>query len=496
MSDSVLRKPIIEKNRIVRLRAYARNRPKSTTPSSDDLVSLNESLKLQLANPNQDRNSPEYLNQLIRRLLYPTVDCYNFRDYLPSLTSSNKVDLYLYPVIGLLLKNFVHGWYKNITDDTQFIEQILIVISQITRDLEKRLGELDLLELLLDDIPLILDNHLRMYRKVIGELGSVFLPYDMIDSAFDHLESHKALTDDPDDEVLYLRVLAGQLLKILLPDTERDSSLTFSFLNTLVSDLLLRITTEKLAQPYQLFEVITKICQAILNEKEEDTNTNSNDKPIEKQDSPTQVQKQPDASFTGFFYKVLSKVSHFIAHSTSLNFIKKSHSHEPISISSLYVFEFLNNLFQLYKHRPVLYSTLASLNIILRTPNVNHFLTNIISNTLVKSLSSESLIILILKSARSNLFPQDDAMGPARIDPDLEEYEQIRTTTKTALYKVALKYKLFTKVVICNDLEVDLDNILEDFLTSLENKRLNKHLVYRLLDLIILRLVPEMGSDH
>ena len=58
---------------------------------------------------------------------------------LPALTSSPNVDLELYALIAVIFRDFVHKWYAQITSDTGFVEEVVIVIAHVTRALEERL---------------------------------------------------------------------------------------------------------------------------------------------------------------------------------------------------------------------------------------------------------------------------------------------------------------------------------------------------------------------
>ncbi|KAH3675889.1 hypothetical protein WICMUC_002459 [Wickerhamomyces mucosus] len=471
------KKPTISKTRIVKLKSYTRVKTKSKTnladispsPSSESLGRVTN----QKTRPNIIKSSPEYLNHLIRKLFFPHLDCTTYHDILPSLTSSNKIDLYLYPFLGLLIRNFINRWYERITDDQEFVNELITTVSSITRKLETKLKKVDLIELLLDDLPLIFEEHLKTYRKIHSELGSTFLPFDTINSAFDHLQNHRALTNDPKEEYYYLKILSNMIVQKLLPD--KDSTLVLTFVNDLLGDMLLKQIIEKISQPYQMFEILTKICEIIVDEDEKTENPY-----VEVVHEPISVKAK----------KVLSSLSHFIAYTTSINSIEKQ---SPTIVSSLHVFTFLDNFFQIHTYRPVLYSTLCSLARLLKNSYANHFSINLITNTFIKMLGSEDLFCKIFEVARENMFPQDDIMGAPRIEPDLQELEAIRKTTKESLRKVLIKYSYLTKFLICDDLTLELDDILEDFLTSFEKRRLNKHLAYRILDLVILRLFPEFS---
>jgi len=82
-------------------------------------------------------------------------------DFLPPLTSSNAVDLQLYALIAINIKDFVQTWYSKITPDHAFVDEVLQIIAHCTRGLEQRLRAVDLESLLLDEIPSLLDDHLR-----------------------------------------------------------------------------------------------------------------------------------------------------------------------------------------------------------------------------------------------------------------------------------------------------------------------------------------------
>jgi len=81
-------------------------------------------------------------------------------DLLPPLTSSNAVDLQLYAIISVIIKEFVQAWYTKITPDQAFVNESIQIIAHCTRGLEQRLRKVDLEALVLDEIPALLDSHL------------------------------------------------------------------------------------------------------------------------------------------------------------------------------------------------------------------------------------------------------------------------------------------------------------------------------------------------
>lgn len=82
-------------------------------------------------------------------------------ELLPPLTSSNEVDLELYALISIIIREFVHTWYSKITPDHVFVEEVVKIIAHCTRALEQRLRKVDLEALLLDELPDLLEVHFQ-----------------------------------------------------------------------------------------------------------------------------------------------------------------------------------------------------------------------------------------------------------------------------------------------------------------------------------------------
>lgn len=85
-------------------------------------------------------------------------------ELLPPLTSSNEVDLQLYALIAIVLKDAVQSWYGKITPDHVFVDEVVHVIAHCTRALEERLRNVDLEALILDEIPELVDAHVKGMR--------------------------------------------------------------------------------------------------------------------------------------------------------------------------------------------------------------------------------------------------------------------------------------------------------------------------------------------
>jgi hypothetical protein len=82
-------------------------------------------------------------------------------ELLPPLTSSDQVDLQLYALISIVIKDFVQAWYSKITPDQEFTDQVVHIIAHCTRALEQRSAAVDLEALVFDEIPELVDVHVK-----------------------------------------------------------------------------------------------------------------------------------------------------------------------------------------------------------------------------------------------------------------------------------------------------------------------------------------------
>ena len=114
--------------------------------------------------------SDKATSTLIRRVLVAhshggITDSKPIDELLPPLTSSNDVDLQLYAIVAIVVKEFVASWYGKITPDQSFVEEVVRIIAHCTRALEQRIRSLDLMSLVLDEIPELIESHITGRRS-------------------------------------------------------------------------------------------------------------------------------------------------------------------------------------------------------------------------------------------------------------------------------------------------------------------------------------------
>lgn len=106
---------------------------------------------------------------LIHKILAPdkavsieaALDATVIEDFLPPLTSSNEVDVELYAILAIIVKDFVNTWYTRITPDHAFTGEIIQIVAHCSRALEQRLRKVDIPALCFDEIPLLIQNHVK-----------------------------------------------------------------------------------------------------------------------------------------------------------------------------------------------------------------------------------------------------------------------------------------------------------------------------------------------
>lgn len=197
-------------------------------------------------------------------------------DLLPPLTSRNDVDLQLYALIAIIIKEFVQNWYARITPDETFVAEIVQIIAHCTRALEQRLRKVDLESLLLDELPELLDAHIRAYR--ISRNAVARPPVDANPREIYHsLWPLPALSPVPkpgdqntqtqtSNESTYRQLLVQGVLALLLPTEDLENECLTTLVGQLFSELIIgNLIANKLSEPWLIWEgliMLTKLARS------------------------------------------------------------------------------------------------------------------------------------------------------------------------------------------------------------------------------------------
>lgn len=214
-------------------------------------------------------------------------------ELLPPLTSSNEIDLQLYALIAIVLKDFVQIWYSKITPDQDFTDKVIQIIAHCTRALEQRIREIDLETLLLDEIPAVINAHITgihtsgslegtitdhpiAYRTVLSDSYSSSLGSDTR-GLYHMLHPHPALSpayvegqplDDSEqieNERIWRQMLLQSALAQLLPPEDRDNPCLTALVTDILSELIIgNAICGKLCEPWFIWETTTKLIEISL----------------------------------------------------------------------------------------------------------------------------------------------------------------------------------------------------------------------------------------
>ncbi|KAI9679780.1 MAG: hypothetical protein M1817_004794 [Caeruleum heppii] len=203
----------------------------------------------------------------------------NIHDLLPSLTSSNDIDLQLYGFIAIIIRDFVASWYAKITPDHGFVDEVLLIIAHCTRGVEERLRKVDLVSVVLDEVPALVNDHIVAYRT--SERPSQTHPFPTSPHAIYHtLLPHPALSPVPcptdistlaaqnANETAYRHMLIDRILAVLLPVEDYQNDCLRALVVEILSELVVgRMVVGKMCDSVVWYKGITNAVEAYQDSK-------------------------------------------------------------------------------------------------------------------------------------------------------------------------------------------------------------------------------------
>lgn len=214
---------------------------------------------------------------LIRRVLCPQslAEPRPIDELLPPLTSSNDVDLELYAIIAVIVKDLVYSWYGKITPDQGFVEEVVRIVAHCTRALESRLRMVDLDGLILDEIPELIEGHIDAYR--VSHQSQNLLPL-LTDPrvVYHNLIPHPALSPVPDPavpsttteqqehEAEYRQLVVQGALAVLLPTEDLENACLRTLVADVIADSILSNSVGgKICEGWFIWGSITKLIDVV-----------------------------------------------------------------------------------------------------------------------------------------------------------------------------------------------------------------------------------------
>ncbi|KAK9331579.1 PXA domain-containing protein [Lipomyces starkeyi] len=456
---------------------------------------------------------------LIRNTLVPTSALQRPLDAtLPALTSFPDIDKELYAFIALILRQFVQGWYTRIADDDvadrAFVYEVVHVIAHVTRSLEERLRKAELEMLLLDDVPLVLDAHLRDFRLARQKVGTAYASGRSFEEMFHALQPHPALTppkhgsdgveqspngsSSADDvERKFLAVLSKGVLAVLLPSEDLGSATERTLLRSLLADVVLWKTIDKLSEPFMVHEIISKVIEKSLKDEPA---AGLEPEAILSQSAPDSSPKSATMidSARSFIMSVMSfctlmqagvvfLISFARSAPSSTHPFGKPPNTPNSSLLTIALFPTAARLLNLPARQPWLMSTIELLALPLVSLPPGSLIDRLLSHFFHKYIMTSQFACSVLALSRQTLFPNNGPMAEPRIYPsETEKRAILKRVYGNILRVVPMRVR---KQVLGDDALQGLEELLSPF----ENKFANKHLLYFLFDMVIVKVLPELA---
>lgn len=122
----------------------------------------------------------------------------------------------------------------------------------------------------------------------------------------------------------------------------------------------------------------------------------------------------------------------------------------------------------------------------------NYKIARFLSHIIHTRILNPALLPVVLRTVRATLFP-NNGMGPPRQIPNEQETQEIKRRCASSLLGL-LPPKVAGAFLASNDKATQHQQV-EAILECLEDAYLNKHLIFQVLELVVLRLVPELEQQ-
>ncbi|XP_036448460.1 sorting nexin-14-like isoform X4 [Colossoma macropomum] len=167
----------------------------------------------------------------------PTLLLENYQPWL-DLKVHSKVDTSLSEILELVLENFVYPWYRDITDDEAFVDELRVTLRFVAAVLVRRAQRVDIPSLITLKLLKVAMKHIEIIAKARQKVkNSEYLQQAALEEYGPDL--HVALRSRR-DELLYLRKLTEMLFPYILPPKATDCrSLTLLIREVLAGSVFL-----------------------------------------------------------------------------------------------------------------------------------------------------------------------------------------------------------------------------------------------------------------
>ncbi|RKF64474.1 putative pxa domain-containing protein [Erysiphe neolycopersici] len=473
--------------------------------------------------------------------------CATIDEILPPLTSSNDVDLQLYAFIAIVIREYIQTWYQKITSDQVFVEELVNIFAHCTRALEQRLRKVDLESLLFDEIPELLEthihafhvSHLPLHRPPLQHdprhIYHLLWPIPPLSPVPNDQQDVASREKQAENESSYRQLLVQGVLALLLPTEDLENDCLRSLVTEILSESILGgCIGEKASEPWILWEGISKL--AVVT-KSQISRTKTQD-PMDQSAPSASKSIYPESIkewnfclninhfvqkvfwlFLQYSFFVITAI-HYLITTYTASSSQTCRNKSPKKIFSEEAR--INDPEPLLAHqdskKPLLDMKLWScwailLNLEVRMPWLKAMLSmlqwaaltgpgkigqtdgiidKILSYIIHTHILTPTTLPNLLRNARSALFPNN---LPASLSKKPTEAECVAIRRRCAESILELIPTGVRKVYFGLEWEDMVREVEEEVLCIFEDKYCNKHLLYGMVELILVRLMPELSES-
>ncbi|KAI4211310.1 MAG: hypothetical protein LQ351_005865 [Letrouitia transgressa] len=497
-------------------------------------------------------SSDRAATSLIRRVLCPHAhpsggDASPLDELLPPLTSRNDVDLQIYAVIAIVVKELLYSWYGKVTADQEFVEEIISIIAHCTRALESRLRAVDLESLVLDEIAELVENHVHGYHKAAHSTQLSAVPR----AVYHSINPHPALSPVPDPaseslvteqsrrEAEYRQLLVQGVLAVLLPTEDLENACLRTVVTDVIAESILGNSIGgRACEGWFIWSSITRLVEAVKahmepkatgEEIEVDTRSRLEKFGLlsaERRDEGTrpaagQKDSGRQSAFSEMFWRLLQYcyltvvsvrfivLGVFAAQSelrrstwtarraakSSSPIAKPTQAPKPLrAIVEFKIFSVVSTVLDLPFRMPWLSGSLSLLQYHLvmgplRVGATDGVLDQYIHHLLLTQFRP-SLLPSLLSAIRKAVFPHNNLPPPSPPSPSPGEQAQIKRKCAKIIAslppRALVRASGLTEESLMYEVETELDIWSDAYL--------NRHLAYQILELVVIRVLPEIGE--